>query len=137
MHLEHINLVVKNLEQSLLFYKAAFPHWKIRSQGESSWYQYKRKWLHFGDDYQYIAFSDHGVGDNRDLKGNQVGLAHFAYVTHDITALEKRMLSAGFNCRIPITVDKFRQNTYYIDPDGFEIEFVQYTSDIPDERNAD
>ncbi|MBK2124690.1 VOC family protein [Fangia hongkongensis] len=137
MHLEHINLVVKNLEQSLLFYKATFPHWKIRSLGESNWYQYKRKWLHFGDDYQYIALSDHGAGDNRDLKGNQVGLAHFAYVVHDIQALEKRMLNAGFKCSISITADKFRKKTYYIDPDGFEIEFVQYTSDLPDERNAD
>ena len=137
MHLEHINLVVKDLEQSLLFYQVAFPHWKIRSQGQSNWYQYKRKWLHFGDDYQYIAFSDHGTGDNRILSSNQVGLAHFAYVTHNIEALEKRLTDAGFSYSIPIKENGVRKNMYYIDPDGFEIEFVQYTSDLPDERNAD
>ncbi|MCF6765262.1 VOC family protein [Thiotrichales bacterium 19S3-7] len=137
MYLEHVNLVVKDIEKSLSFYKVVFPHWKIRSQGQSNWYEYKRRWLHFGDDYHYIALSDHGVGSNRDLSGNQVGLAHFAYITNNIEALANRLTKAGFNPRVPITNQGVRKNTYYIDPDGFEIEFVQYVSDIPTDRNSD
>jgi catechol 2,3-dioxygenase-like lactoylglutathione lyase family enzyme len=33
IHFEHINLVIKDLEKSLAFYKAAFPHWHIRNEG--------------------------------------------------------------------------------------------------------
>ena len=31
----------------------------------------------------------------------------------------------------------YRKNVYFIDPAGFEVEFVEYFSDIPSERNND
>ncbi len=31
--------------------------------------------------------------------------------------------------------DPYRRNAYFIDPNGYEIEFVEYLSDQPDERN--
>ena len=80
LHLEHLNLVVNDIPQTLSFYQAAFPHWAVRGGGQNDWYGKPRSWVHFGDDYQYLAFNDNGVGENRDLKGHQVGLAHFAYV---------------------------------------------------------
>ena len=83
MRLEHLNLVVKDMAETLTFYKAAFPHWSIRSNGKSEWYGVERHWLHFGDDYQYPIFNDNdnGAGENRDFTSHQVGLAHFSYVT--------------------------------------------------------
>jgi hypothetical protein len=32
--------------------------------------------------------------------------------------------------------DLHRKNIYFIDPAGFEVEFVQYLSGIPEERNS-
>ncbi len=29
------------------------------------------------------------------------------------------------------------ENAYFIDPNGFEVEFVEYLSDLPCERNSD
>ncbi|NNO09602.1 VOC family protein, partial [Vibrio sp. B4-12] len=55
MKIEHINLVIKDLEQSLHFYRAAFPHWKIRAKGGGEWYGKARTWVHFGDEYHYLA----------------------------------------------------------------------------------
>ena len=69
MHLEHLNLVVRDIPETLAFYKAAFPHWRIRSQGQAEWYGVQRNWVHFGDDYQYLTFNDDGTGGNRDLSG--------------------------------------------------------------------
>ncbi len=136
-YLEHINLVVKDIKKALKFYQAAFPHWSIRGEGEGAWYGKPRNWLHFGDDYHYIAFADDGVGDNRNLKGHQVGLAHFAYVTNNIEDLVSRLSKAGYVPSVALDLETYSEkgNVYYVDNDGFEIEFVQYFSDRPDIRN--
>ena len=135
IQLEHINMVVSDIDAVLKFYRAAFPHWRVRDQGRGEWYGKPRTWLHFGDDYQYLVFSDHGEGENRDLEGHQVGLAHFAFVTHDIDGLMTRLVEAGFSPAKDGAEARFRRNIYYIDPAGFELEFVEYLSDLPAERN--
>lgn len=133
--LEHVNLVVNDLEQTLTFYKAAFPHWSVRGGGVSKWYGKKRNWIHFGDDYQYLAFNDNGIGENRDLTSMQLGLAHFAFVTSDIKGVIERLAQAGFDIDKDGAGHEHRSNIYFIDPSGYEVEFVQYHSDIPKFRN--
>jgi catechol 2,3-dioxygenase-like lactoylglutathione lyase family enzyme len=133
--LEHVNLVVKDIKQTLAFYQAAFPHWGVRGGGVSEWYGKPRNWVHFGDDYQYIAFNDDGVGENRDLTGHQVGLAHFAFVTADIQGVVERLAQAGFEIDKQGAEDDYRENVYFVDPNGYEVEFVQYLSDLPNNRN--
>ncbi|RHW75812.1 VOC family protein [Colwellia sp. RSH04] len=133
--LEHLNLVVSDLEKSLAFYQAAFPHWSVRGGDNGEWYGKKRQWLHFGDDYQYLSLNDNGEGINRDLTGHQIGLSHFAFVTSDIKGVVQRLADAGFNVDKDGAEDEFRDNVYYIDPDGYEVEFVQYHSDLPEQRN--
>ncbi|WP_444994860.1 VOC family protein [Aliikangiella sp. IMCC44359] len=135
LHLEHINLVVKDIPKALKFYQAAFPHWKVRGGGKAEWYGKPRNWVHFGDDYQYISFNDDGVGENRDLKGHQVGLAHFAFVTNNISDVIQRLSQAGFEVDKDGAEDPYRKNVYYLDLDGYEVEFVEYLSDIPENRN--
>ena len=135
MQLEHLNLVVTDIDRSLGFYRALFPHWRIRDRGHGEWYGKPRTWVHFGDDYQYLVFSDHGEGDNRALEGHQVGLAHFAFTTHHLDGAVERLRLAGFSPSHDGNEEPHRRNVYYIDPDGFEIELVQYLSDLPEERN--
>jgi len=136
MYLEHLNLTVKNFETTLAFYQAAFPNWKIRGQGEQTWYGKQRKWLHFGDNHQYLTFCDDGEGSNRDLSGHQVGLAHFAFVVVNLKAIQGRLLDAGYKKAKDGAEDPHRSNLYYLDPNGFEVEFVEYHSDLIEERNA-
>jgi len=135
LHLEHLNLVVNNISAALEFYRAAFPHWRVREEGESTWSDKPRKWLHFGDDYQYLTFNDNGEGDNRDLSGHQTGLAHFAFVTNNLDALMERLKEAGFTPEKSGADEPYRKNIYYLDPAGFEVEFVEYLSDVPSQRN--
>lgn len=136
MYLEHVNLVVSDIPKMLSFYKAVFPHWKIRAEGHADWYGKPRKWIHFGDDYHYIAISDNGEGENRELTGQQVGLAHFAYVTDNLDKTISRLNQAGFKISKEGAKSEFRKNIYFEDPAGFEIEFVEYLSDLPEERNS-
>jgi catechol 2,3-dioxygenase-like lactoylglutathione lyase family enzyme len=137
MRLEHLNLVVRDIPQTLNFYRAAFPHWRTRSQGQAEWHGVERNWVHFGDDENYLTFNDDGTGENRDLSGHQTGLAHFAYVTSNLKAVIDRLEAAGFAIAKAGADNKFRKNVYFIDPNGFEVEFVQYLSDLPEERNSD
>ncbi len=134
--LEHVNLVGKNIEKSLAFYQAAFPHWKVRAEGEGEWYGKPRRWVHFGDDYQYLAFSDFGEGENRDLTGHSMGLAHLAFAVNDLAGVVKRLNHAGFPIYKPGADAEFRKNIYFLDADGFEVEFTEYLSDLPHERNS-
>lgn len=137
LHLEHVNLVVKekDITACLRFYQAAFPHWRVRAEGEGDWYGKPRRWLHFGDDYQYLTFNDHGEGSNRDLQGHQVGLAHFAFVTSNLDDVVERITAAGFSVAKEGADEPWRKNIYFIDPAGFEVEFVQYLTDVPELRN--
>jgi catechol 2,3-dioxygenase-like lactoylglutathione lyase family enzyme len=135
IQLEHVNLVVTDIEKSLEFYRAAFPHWWVREEGKGEWSGKPRTWVHFGDDYQYLVFGDNGEGENRDLSGHQVGLAHFAFVTSNLDALISRLVEAGFPVAKSGADDVHRKNIYFFDPDGFEVEFVEYLSDLPAERN--
>ena len=137
MRLEHLNLVVNDISKALEFYKAAFPHWKVRSQGDAEWYGVKRNWIHFGDDYQYLTFNDDGNEKNRDLSGHQIGLAHFAFVTNNLESVVNRLTSAGFKVAKSGAINPHRKNVYFVDPDGYEVEFVEYLTDLPAERNND
>ena len=135
LQLEHINLVVNDIPKSLGFYQAAFPHWQVREQGEGLWSGKPRRWLHFGDDYQYITLNDNGEGSARDLEGHQPGLAHVGFVTHNLPALIERLASAGYAIDKDGAQANHRRNVYFLDPDGIEVEFVEYLSDVPAERN--
>ncbi len=136
VRLEHINLVVSDIEAMISFYKAAFPHWKIRDEDDAEWYGKPRHWLHFGDDFQYIALSDNGEGKNRQLEGHSVGLAHFAYVVDNLEEVISRLVNAGFEIAKDGAESSFRKNIYFVDPAGFEVEFVEYLSDVPAQRNS-
>lgn len=135
MYFEHINLFVRDLDASKAFYQAAFPHWKIRGHGNRPWYGKPTNWAHLGDDTFYLALNDGGEGENRDLASSQLGLAHFAFAVDNLYALKQRLESAGFKVSNAGADEPFRQNVYFLDPDGYEVEFVEYLSDIPAERN--
>jgi catechol 2,3-dioxygenase-like lactoylglutathione lyase family enzyme len=135
IRLEHLNLVVKNMEDTLAFYRAAFPHWEVRGGGQSNWYGVDRNWCHFGDEYNYLTFNDNGQGENREIEGHQVGVSHFAFETHNLKELEQRLNDAGFKRAKDGAYSPFRKNLYFFDPNGFEVEFVEYSSDLPTQRN--
>ncbi|WP_300395585.1 VOC family protein [Henriciella sp.] len=135
VRLEHANLVVSEIEPTLSFLKAAFPHWRVRGGGKGTWSGKPREWLHFGDDETYIALSDNGEGAPRDLKGHAPGLAHLAFEVSNLDALILRLEAAGHEITNPGAATEHRRNIYFIDGNNIEFEFVEYLSDHPDEKN--
>ncbi len=133
--LEHVNLVVRNLEATRTFLLTAFPHWRIRGSGENSWYGKSRNWCHVGDDNYYITLNDQAEGENRDLSGYTPGLAHIGFAVADSDAIKARLLAAGYEVEVLGADHPYRKTVYFVDPEGFEFEFMEYLSDDPGKRN--
>jgi len=54
----------------------------------------------------------------------------------DLSSISKSLKSAGFKRSYPKQIEKFRIRDYFYDPDGNEVEFVQYLSENIEERNS-
>ena len=57
-------------------------------------------------------------------------------MVNDIEFVIQRLAQSGFQPSNNGAQSKYRKNVYFIDPDGYEIEFVQYLSDIPQSHNS-
>lgn len=133
--LEHANLVVREIGPTLEFLLAALPQWSVRGRGQNSWSGKTRNWVHVGTDSDYITLNDGGVGAARDLAGFAPGLAHLGLVVDDLDGVIERLRHKGFDVDIYGQPHPFRKTAYFIDPAGFQFEFIQYLSSKPEERN--
>ncbi|WP_419905197.1 VOC family protein [Kiloniella sp.] len=132
---EHANLVVTDIAATLDFIQTAFPKWVVRGEGKMNWKGKPRYWLHVGDDTTYITLNDNGEGDNRELAGHQPGLAHLGFEVDDVKGIVARLEAKGYVIDIDGGDHPFRKTVYFVDPQGFQFEFIQYFSDNPAERN--
>ena len=132
---EHANLVVTDIPATLAFIQTAFPHWRIRGRGEMTWHGKPRHWLHVGDDDFYVTLNDDGEGKNRELTGHAPGLAHLGFVVDDLDAIVERLEAKGYRIDFWGPEHPYRRNVYFVEPAGFQFEFVQYLSDEPDKKN--
>ncbi|MDD1779752.1 VOC family protein [Enterovibrio sp. ZSDZ35] len=139
VRLEHVNLVMKNIQPTLDFLLTAFPEWRVRGEGNMAWGSAEngtsRDWLHVGDDDYYLTLNSNAVGEIRDTKGIQPGVAHMGFVVDDLQALIDRLLVKGFVVDIKGRNHPFRKTVYYNDPAGFQFEFLEYSSEDPAEKN--
>lgn len=133
---EHANLVVKNIENTLQFIQVAFPSWVIRGQGEMQWQGKTRRWLHVGSDDYYLTLNNGAQENNRLLKGDAAGLAHLGFVVDDLDGVISRLKKNGYKIDVNLAEHGFRKNIYFVDPEGFQFEFVQYFSEKHHERNS-
>ena len=135
IRLEHVNLVVKDIGASCDFILTAFPDWKIRGEGKSEWYGTFRHWCHIGTEENYITLNDGGTSENRDLKSHDIGLAHIGFEVTELEEIAQRLKSKGYEIATIGADHPHRKTLYFIDPAGFEFEFIQYLSNQDEERN--
>ena len=139
VRLEHANLVVKEIKPTLDFLLAVFPEWTVRGEGDMVWGKGEsaltRHWLHVGDDDYYLTLNDNAQGEIRDVRSVQAGVAHLGFVVDDLQGIIERLAQQGFSVDITGQNHPFRQTVYYNDPAGFQFEFLQYSSNKPEEKN--
>lgn len=131
IYLEHANITVNNLENSIHFFKTAFPDFHVRGGGETN----GRKWIHLGNNITYIAINEALNPNQTERDYASPGINHLGFVVEDVEVIADRLLTAGFERDYPKQVEKYRIRDYFLDADGNEYEFVQYLSEDIDERN--
>lgn len=130
-YLEHANITVKNIDESVKFFQTAFPEMKIRGGGEGN----NGPWIHIGTDVTYFALNE-DYNQHESVKNySSTGINHIGFVVQNVDQVAERLLGAGYERSYPKQIQQFRIRDYFLDKDGNEYEFVQYHSDEMSERN--
>ena len=133
--LEHANLTVLSLEETVAFLTTAFPHFRVRGGGQSDHGTWKKKWLHVGMDRIYIALEETTLVAKTDRQPQrETGINHVGFVVPDVEEIRRKMAAAGYEGAMA-DPHPHRKRLYVQDPNGVTWEFVEYLSDDPAERN--
>ncbi|MHC5109916.1 MAG: VOC family protein [Planctomycetota bacterium] len=126
MFLEHVNLSVSHLERSIEFYSRVFD-WSVRWQGETS---SGAPAAHVGNEKNYVALFEATRPGHSPRDYADVGLNHFGFVVEDLDAIRRRLEAAGYPPHAEMDYEPGRR-IYFMDPDGIEVEIVQYERAAP------
>lgn len=136
IHLEHANITVRDIEVARDFLLRAIPDFKVRHQGLANAEEGRRRWMHIGNDHQYIAIEDFSEAHTPERRPyRDIGANHLGFVTDDLNALMKRLTDAGYQQLDLHAEGPYRRRAYFLDPTGFEWEFVEYLTDDLKLRN--
>ena len=133
IRMEHANLSVRDVEETIRFLKAAFPDSEIRHEGLND----GRRWVHIGTDDTYLALNE-ATGESGERwvpYSGKPGVNHLGFEVDDAEALRKRLLAAGFRDSTYPNNHPHRNRVYFYDADGNDWEFVEYSSALAEERN--
>lgn len=123
MFIEHVNLTVSNLDHSIDFYTRIFG-FHVRWKGTTS---DDRPAVHIGTDRYYLALFEATKSDSYEPDYLAVGPNHFGLVVDDLDGLRGRLTEFGISSHLEADYDPGRR-LYFYDPDGIEIELVEYQS---------
>src|SRR5215469_13795179 len=100
VRLEHANLTVRDVEETIRFLQTAFPEFRVRGEGKG---QDGSRWVHIGTDGTYIALSPAKAEPEKHWMPYRglPGVNHLAYEVDDVEALCERMKSAGYKDSTP------------------------------------
>ena len=133
--LEHANITVQQIDPPLRFLLTALPSWRVRGEGRMHWFGKTIRWLHVGSEQHYLALQDGGERTGPHWQSHQLGVKHLGIAVPDLAAVVARLLAAGYTMDHPGGSHPHRRSAYYQADGLVQIEFVQYLSDLPAERN--
>ncbi len=121
MRLEHVNLTVSDLDRSIASY-CDLLDFHVRWKGAID---VDRLGAHVGNDEVYLAlFQATGPGDvEHDYL--KPGVNHFGFVVDDLEAKRARLGELGGSVHLEADYEPGHR-IYFFDPDGHEVELVEY-----------
>ena len=133
-YIEHINIAVADIQETITFFQTAFPHFVIRGGAKNE--NEKWEWLHLGTNDTYIAINqaeENSLGKRKLYES--AGFNHVGFVVTNAKQLAKRLEKAGYKSSYPTEYHQFRTRVYFFDKEGNDYEFVEYHSEKDEERN--
>jgi catechol 2,3-dioxygenase-like lactoylglutathione lyase family enzyme len=121
MHIEHVNLTVSDLDRSIAFY-CDLLDLHLRWKGEIG---NGLQGAHVGDDDSYLALFTASADGTVGLDYTRPGVNHIGFRVADLDETRRRVEQLG--CVVTMEADyEPGRRIYCFDPDGFEIELVEY-----------
>jgi catechol 2,3-dioxygenase-like lactoylglutathione lyase family enzyme len=121
MRIEHANITVNNVQASAEFYLQLMGG-RVRWEGTNS---SGRRAAHIGDDRTYLslfeAANESPVRDDYSV----TGFNHLGFEVDDLAAYRETLLKMGVEINAEEDYAPGRR-LYFYDPDGIEIELVEY-----------
>ncbi len=134
-YIEHMNITVPKLDNTLNLLKIALPDWWVRGGGDTG----RKKWVHFGDDDFYLSLGECPENEGMPLfttDHHHLGLGHTAIVVEDVESVVERLTQAGYVESSDKESTKARERRYFLDDNNLEWEFVEYRTADPSIKNA-
>ena len=122
MYIEHVNITVSDLQKSIDFYRTLFGFTlRWRDSSDSA----EQPAAHVGDERSYIAIFEAPQAGRADADYDRVGLNHFGLVVDHLDRYRSRLAEMGVQPHLERDYDPGRR-LYFYDPDGIEVELVEY-----------
>ena len=131
-YVEHAQLLVDDLDVTEAFYLAVFPDWRVRARGREIGLR-PYSWIHVGTTDSYLAFRMAYEGRTETRARVETLSNHIGIVVEDIPATIERLRSRGVD--YTVNDHPYRVRVYTRDPDGYELELVQYKTENPELRH--
>ncbi|MBW4621098.1 MAG: VOC family protein [Cyanosarcina radialis HA8281-LM2] len=120
---EHINLSCHDLDRTQQFYQTIFPDWYVRVEGISD----GTRWMHLGNNQFYLAMQANPDRERVHRIYEDIGINHVGFVIDDGEAM-KSWLDKNAIEYYTMTSPETKHRIYVTDPDGNEVELVEYNS---------
>jgi catechol 2,3-dioxygenase-like lactoylglutathione lyase family enzyme len=134
VRLDHANLTVSDVDETVRFLRTALPAFRLRGRGRDC---AGLAWVHVGDDETYLSLLQaRAASPARPAPyAGAPGLNHLGFAVDDVEALRQRLSIAGYRETTVPNAHPFRRRVYFADTEGNDWEFVEYHSERPEERN--
>jgi predicted enzyme related to lactoylglutathione lyase len=138
--LEHCNLTVSDLDHAVEFFGKVLPGFKVRHEGviedkTEDGGTIRTRWVHIGGDDSYLALQ--ATPDGMPFQRNKYTyFNHMGFVVGDIEQVLADVAAMGYSQVRKDYTHPHRKRAYVWVFDGNVLEFVEYHSENPGERNA-
>jgi len=133
--IEHLNITVPDIDEAITFIQIVAPDFKVRKD-QTPIGSYR--WVHIGNDEYYFALQQPHIGSTPKslrMTYKNYGVNHIALIVENMSAIETKLINAGYKRSIDTPNETYRQRLYFFDKAGFEWELVEYSSEIANEKH--
>jgi catechol 2,3-dioxygenase-like lactoylglutathione lyase family enzyme len=119
---EHVNLSCRDIHTTQQFYQTLFPDWFVRTEGAG--------WTHFGNEQFYLSlFAESSHTPRTHQPYHSIGVNHIGFVIQNGEVMREILDKNGIAYEVNNDAPETKFRVYLFDPDGNEIELIEYAKE--------